>query len=272
MNDNGIETTKNLYLGSLIKYVNELKNELAGVNKNITRSRVFTNRLENRKAELTLEIENTLQKIDRIQKSNSLDEMGVDTALTEHYAEKLSENEEKINELKDNIGELNDQLEKVDNVEDKILIENKIDLMEKQLKKLNAKEIKFSNRQRSLVLKKDKLNELKNRGIRKQEEEVLKAEIKAQRNQFKIDNSGDGVISNVLNTVREAKVSYYKRKASNAKEVLKRMDGHSLIKGARAIAISKTYADKFRKKFAKDDVQSMLPMTVDSTGEAIKSM
>ena len=50
------------------------------------------------------------------------------------------------------------------------------------------------------------------------------------------------------------------------------MDGHSLIKGARAIAISKIYADKFRKKFAKDDVQSMLPMNVGNNLEATKTM
>ena len=272
MNDSGVETTKKIYVTSLVKYVNDLKNELAGVNRSITRSRVFTNGLENRKAELTLEINNTLEKINKIQNSNSLGEMGVDTALTEHYSEKLSENAEEIEEVKDKINELNNELETVDNVKDKILIENKITLLERELRKLNKKEIRFSNRQRSLIIKKDSLNKLRERGFRKETEKMIKAEMKAEKNQDKIDNSKDGVVSDVLNSVREMKVSYYRRKAERTREVLKRMDGHSWIKGARAIAITKTYVDKLKNSFPKDEVQSMLPMTVDNTVQATKTV
>ena len=273
MNDNGVEKTKNIYLGSLTKYVNELRNELNSVNKSITRSRVFTNRLENRKAELTLEIENTLAKINNIQNSKNLEEMGIDTELTEHYSEKLGENSEEIEETKEKIDELKKDLETVDNVQDKVIIENKIVLLERELKKLKKKDIKFSNRQRSLVIKKDKLNRLRERGFRKQTEKVIKAEMKAEKNQDKIDNSkSDGVVSNALNAVREVKASYYKKKAFKAREVLNNMDGHSWIKGARAIAVAKTYTDKLRNNLSKDDVQSMLPMTVDNTAQATKTM
>lgn len=264
MND-GFESTKFIYTDSLKRYITDLQNELEHINNDLTRHKSFINNIENRKAEITAELERLTIKLKEVSKAQNLEELGMDNAFSQHNSEKMDELSEQYDVVEKEIDKLTAQKNKTDDFSEKMVLDTKIKIKENELNKLHKKSIKLGKRQRTMIIAKNRIEKIKTSGIVKQSAKVAKAEAKAEAIQEKIDSSkeSDGILSTLVEKTREAKVNYYKRKAEKAREVLDKMDGKSFIKGARAIAIAKVNAEKLRNRMngmAKDkDMSGMFP-------------
>lgn len=264
MND-GFESTKFIYTDSLKRYITDLQNELEHINNDLTRHKSFINNIENRKAEITAELERLTIKLKEVSKAQNLEELGMDNALSQHNSEKMDELSEQYDTVEKEIAKLTAQKNNTDDFAEKMVLDTKIKIKENELNRLHKKSIRLGNRQRTMIIAKNNIEKIKTRGIVKQSAKVATAEAKAEAIQEKINSSkeSDGVVSTLIEKAREVKVSYYKRKAEKAREILNQMDGKSFIKGARAIAIAKVNAEKLRNRInglAKDkDMAGMFP-------------
>jgi len=263
--DSGVKLSKNVYVDALTTYIQDLQRELEDIESSLDKHKIFLGNLENRKAEISMEIERVKMRIGEIHNGKTLEEMGMGDPLSEHNANALTNSDKKIDTIEKEMSELKKQYSESDNFTEKMIIKNKIEFKDKQLDMLYKKRIKIGKRQRTIVLAKNKIESLRSRGINKQQVKVAKAEAKAEEINAKIEASveSDDPLAALIENARDAQKKYYQRKAENARAVLEKMDNHSFIKGARAIAVARVGIEKLREIIKNNEMNDTL--TADRT-------
>ena len=118
----GVQVTKNVYIDNLNQYIKDLNDELEEINRSLAKHKSFFNGLENRKAEISMEIERVRSKISEISKSTDLSEIGMDGALSSINSEALTETRGKENDAKEELNELKEQYKNAESVTEKMII------------------------------------------------------------------------------------------------------------------------------------------------------
>lgn len=264
----GVEITKTVYVSTLNEYIKDLYKELEKINDSLAKHKSFLNGMENRKAEISMEIERVRSRIEQLNSAKDLSELGMDGPLATHYSEALTENAEQTMEAKAEIQKLQQELRNTDDISERMVIQRKIEYQKRQYDMLLRKKIKLGKRQRTIVLAKSKIEKIKGKGMIKAGSKAAIAEAKADEIQAKIDASpnSDNILSTIIEKGREVRVNYYRRKAENARKVLEMMDNKTFIKGARAIAIAKNKASKLSERMKQQtqdkDMSGMFPPEV----------
>ena len=185
--------------------------------------------------------------------------------ITERLEEKIVEKENLANSLQSQIDALEQRKETEDLTDsEKSIIDTQISYKKSVIDKLNKKTTKLSNRQKSIVLRKVRLRELKDRMIAKQQVRVAKNEAKVETLEAAQDSLGDGVIDSLKGRALETKQSYHEWKAGFDRDVLDKLQNSRLtgIAGARAIAIGKVALDRLRGRITgrrRNDMDNMMP-------------
>ena len=210
--ESGFETTQRIYLDSLNRYVKDLVNELEYISNGLAKQKSFINSVENRKAELTMELERVKQKIAEVSKAKDLSDLNMDGVISTHNSQKLSEIDEKSDEIRQEVQQLEEEYKKTTDSTERMIIQSKIQYKEQELRKLYKKSLKIGKRQRSIIIAKNRFDKLKSRGMMKQQAKVAEDETKAEVIQDRIDASknSDNIVSTMVEKVREARVSYYR--------------------------------------------------------------
>ena len=265
--DKGVDLSKTVYINTLSDYIRDLMKELDEIDSSLVKHKSFLNSLENRKAEINVEIARVRKRINEIDKSNSLEEMGMKDPLSKHNAKVLGEADKKVDIVSNEISELEKQYMDSNSYSEKMIIKNKIDFKNKQLEMLYSKRIKIAKRQRTMMIAKNKIESLRSRGTNKQQVKVARAEAKAEEINAKIEASveSDNPLDALIENARDIQKKYYIRKAENARNMLEKMDNRSYINGARAIAAAKVKLDKLKEIMKSNEVGNNL--TTENTTE-----
>ncbi len=258
--DSGVNVSKSVYLKTLSDYISDLQAELDTIEDSLVKHKSFLNGLDNRKAEISMEIERVKMRMSEISKSESLEQMGLNDPLSQHNAKALTEADKKVEAISKEMTELKKQYAETNDYTEKAIIKNKINFKDRQLELLYQKRVKIGKRQRTIMLAKNKIEKLRSSGAIKQQINVAKAEAKAEEIDAKIEASveSDNPIAALLENANELKKSYYLRKAENARTVLEQMDNKSFIKGARAIGADKAKMEKLRERMKTGEVKENL--------------
>ena len=113
---------------------------------------------------------------------------------------------------------------------------------------MNNKKTKLANRQKSIVLRKVRLRESRDRMIAKQMVRVAKNENKVETLDVKQEALGDGALDGLKDSVLETRKTFHDWKAGFDRDVLVKLQNSRMtgIAGARAIAIGKVAIDRLR--------------------------
>ncbi len=169
--------------------------------------------------------------------------------VTERLEEKIEEKDKIVEKLSEQIDDL-EQRKADDSLSDtdKAIIDNQISYKQKMLEKLNNKKTKLANRQKSIVLRKVRLRESRDRMIAKQMVRVAKNENKVETLDVKQEALGDGALDGLKDSVLETRKTFHDWKAGFDRDVLVKLQNSRMtgIAGARAIAIGKVAIDRLR--------------------------
>ena len=258
------DTTKSIYIGVLLRELEGLKAELPHVRDMANHSKSMHDYFTERELMLTAQIDQVKQEIEKA-KNDEFSMIPEKESQVTKIDSKLSEVIDESQQLTEEISTLNeaaanttDSLEK-----SRLLAEARAKTI--KLRDLQSKRTKFGNRQRSILLKKNKKESLKRKMIAKQEAIVVKSEMKAADIAKKQDNLDDDKFLNalVVDKVLEVRRRASEWKASFDKDVLENLKNSRFvgIKGARAIAIAKTAGQRLR-----DRVSPVLSTMLDFKG------
>lgn len=245
------DQTKSEYIGVLLRELERLQLELPHVKDMAKQSKLMNEHYTQKELMITSQISQVKKEIEKARNN----EFGM-----------IPEGDNRITRIDSKITEANDEIhevaEDIDSLERKAgLTEDSVERMallaemrskEKRLRQLQRKNVKFSNRQRSILLRKNKKESLKRRVLAEQEARVAMSEMKAadlDRKQTDIDDEkflNALVVEKVLDVRRRAN----EWKASFDRKVLDNMRNSKFvgIKGARAMAIAKTAGQRLRDR------------------------
>ena len=244
------EDTKNIYLDVLERELRRLQSELPHVRDMASQSKAMNEYYAQREIMLTSQIEQVKKEMEKA-KNN---EFGMDF----ENDTKVAKIDSKITDVKDEADDLSNEIDELrsiaantdDRIEKGIILAD-IRTKENRLRELQRKRIKFSNRQRSILLRKNKKESLKRQMIAKQEAKVARSEIKARDADEKQMNLKEGFVNDlVVDKALDVKRRTNEWKASFDRDVLENLKESKLvgIKGARAIAIAKTAGQRLRAR------------------------
>lgn len=244
------EDTKIIYVNVLARELSRLQSELPHVRYMANQSKILSEYYMKRELSLNAQIDQVKKEIEKAKNGEftMIPEKGnkvtrIDSKLTDVVDETDKLNNE-ISELSEQAANTNDSIEKT-----KILAE--IRTKSARLRKLQTKRIKFSNRQRSVLLRKNKKESLKRRVLAEQEVRVARSEMKAKEADEKQMNLKDTFVNDlVVDKALDVKRRANEWKASFNRDVLDNMRNSKFvgIKGARAIAIAKTAGQRLRDR------------------------
>ena len=244
------EDTKIIYVNVLARELSRLQSELPHVRYMANQSKIMSEYYMKRELSLNAQIDQVKKEIEKAKNGEftMIPEKGnkvtrIDSKLTDVVDETDKLNNE-ISELSEQAANTNDSIEKT-----KILAE--IRTKSARLRKLQTKRIKFSNRQRSILLRKNKKESLKRRVLAEQEVRVARSEMKAKETDEKQMNLKDNFVNDlVVDKALDVKRRANEWKASFDRDVLDNMRNSKFvgIKGARAIAIAKTAGQRLRDR------------------------
>ena len=184
--------------------------------------------------------------------------------ITGALEDKIDEKEELISNLESQVNALEQRKtnENLTSSEENI-INAQISYKKKMIDKLNGKKTKLSNRQKSIVMRKVRLREFRDRMIANQQVRVSQSENKVGEIEAKQNALGDGVIDALRENGLEVRKNFHSWKAGFDRDVLTRLQNSRLtgIAGARAIAIGRVAIDRFRGRIAsrgQNDLDGMM--------------
>ena len=256
------EDTKIIYVNVLARELSRLQSELPHVRYMANQSKIMSEYYMKRELSLNAQIDQVKKEIEKAKNGEftMIPEKGnkvtrIDSKLTDVVDESDKLNNE-ISELSEQAANTNDSIEKT-----KLLAE--IRTKSARLRKLQTKRIKFSNRQRSVLLRKNKKESLKRRVLAEQEVRVARSEMKAKEADEKQMNLKDNLVNDlVVDKALDVKRRANEWKASFDRDVLDNMRNSKFvgIKGARAIAIAKTAGQRLRDRInpALSDLSKMI--------------
>lgn len=244
------DDTKNIYIDVLARELSRLQSELPHVRYMATQSKVMNDYYTKRELMLTNQIDQVKKEIEMARNNEFSFDIDNDRKASKTN-EKLNEVTEEAAVLSDEISLLRDRAANTDDSIEKDAIIIDINSKEKRLRELQSKRIKFSNRQRSILLRKNKKESLKRGMIAKQEAKVAVSEAKAKDADEKQMNLKEGFVNDlVVDKVLDVKRKSSEWKASFDRAVLDNLKNSKFvgIKGARAMAIAKTAGQRLRDR------------------------
>ncbi len=244
------DETKAIYLDVLNRELNRLQSELPHVKDMANQSKAMNDYYTQRELMIVSQIEQVKKEIEKA-KNNEFSMISDKDTKIEKIDSKISEVNEEADKLYSEIDSLRRAADSAEDSLEKTRLLAKAKSKQKRLEELQSKRIKFSNRQRSILLRKNKKESLKRKMIAKQEIAIAKNEVKAKEaydKQMHLEDNfvNDLVVDNALEVKRrsnEWKVSFNRDVLDNLKE--SKLVG---IKGARAIAIAKTAGQRLRDR------------------------
>ena len=244
------EDTKIIYVNVLARELSRLQSELPHVRYMANQSKIISEYYMKRELSLNAQIDQVKKEIEKAKNGEftMIPEKGnkvtrIDSKLTDVVDEADKLNNE-ISELSEQAANTNDSIEKT-----KLLAE--IRTKSARLRKLQTKRIKFSNRQRSVLIRKNKKESLKRRVLAEQEVRVARSEMKAKEADEKQMNLKENFVNDlVVDKALDVKRRANEWKASFDRDVLDNMRNSKFvgIKGARAMAIAKTAGQRLRDR------------------------
>lgn len=244
------EDTKIIYVNVLARELSRLQSELPHVRYMANQSKIISEYYMKRELSLNAQIDQVKKEIEKAKNGEftMIPEKGnkvtrIDSKLTDVVDESDKLNNE-ISELSEQAANTNDSIEKT-----KLLAE--IRTKSARLRKLQTKRIKFSNRQRSVLIRKNKKESLKRRVLAEQEVRVARSEMKAKEADDKQMNLKENFVNDlVVDKALDVKRRANEWKASFDRDVLDNMRNSKFvgIKGARAMAIAKTAGQRLRDR------------------------
>lgn len=244
------EDTKIIYVNVLARELSRLQSELPHVRYMANQSKIISEYYMKRELSLNAQIDQVKKEIEKAKNGEftMIPEKGnkvtrIDSKLTDVIDETDKLNNE-ISELSEQAANTNDSIEKT-----KLLAE--IRTKSARLRKLQTKRIKFSNRQRSVLIRKNKKESLKRRVLAEQEVRVARSEMKAKEADDKQMNLKENFVNDlVVDKALDVKRRANEWKASFDRDVLDNMRNSKFvgIKGARAMAIAKTAGQRLRDR------------------------
>ena len=244
------EDTKIIYVNVLARELSRLQSELPHVRYMANQSKIMSEYYMKRELSLNAQIDQVKKEIEKAKNGEftMIPEKGnkvtrIDSKLTDVVDETDKLNNE-ISELSEQAANTNDSIEKT-----KLLAE--IRTKSARLRKLQTKRIKFSNRQRSVLIRKNKKESLKRRVLAEQEVRVARSEMKAKEADDKQMNLKENFVNDlVVDKALDVKRRANEWKASFDRDVLDNMRNSKFvgIKGARAMAIAKTAGQRLRDR------------------------
>ena len=244
------EDTKIIYVNVLARELSRLQSELPHVRYMANQSKIISEYYMKRELSLNAQIDQVKKEIEKAKNGEftMIPEKGnkvsrIDSKLTDVVDEADKLNNE-ISELSEQAANTNDSIEKT-----KLLAE--IRTKSARLRKLQTKRIKFSNRQRSVLIRKNKKESLKRRVLAEQEVRVARSEMKAKEADDKQMNLKENFVNDlVVDKALDVKRRANEWKASFDRDVLDNMRNSKFvgIKGARAMAIAKTAGQRLRDR------------------------
>ena len=244
------EDTKIIYVNVLARELSRLQSELPHVRYMANQSKIISEYYMKRELSLNAQIDQVKKEIEKAKNGEftMIPEKGnkvtrIDSKLTDVVDETDKLNNE-ISELSEQAANTNDSIEKT-----KLLAE--IRTKSARLRKLQTKRIKFSNRQRSVLIRKNKKESLKRRVLAEQEVRVARSEMKAKEADEKQMNLKENFVNDlVVDKALDVKRRANEWKASFDRDVLDNMRNSKFvgIKGARAMAIAKTAGQRLRDR------------------------
>ena len=169
--------------------------------------------------------------------------------ITGALEERIAEKENLIDNLDSQVKALEQR--KIDEdltSSEETIINSQISYKKKMIEKLNGKKTKLTNRQKSIVMRKVRLRQFKDRMIANQQVRVAKNENKVEELESRQEALGDSVIDALRENGLEVRKSFYSWKAGFDRDVLTKLQNSRLtgIAGARAIAIGRVVIDRLR--------------------------
>lgn len=244
------EDTKIIYVNVLARELSRLQSELPHVRYMANQSKIISEYYMKRELSLNAQIDQVKKEIEKAKNGEftMIPEKGnkvtrIDSKLTDVIDETDKLNNE-ISELSEQAANTNNSIEKT-----KLLAE--IRTKSARLRKLQTKRIKFSNRQRSVLIRKNKKESLKRRVLAEQEVRVARSEMKAKEADDKQMNLKENFVNDlVVDKALDVKRRANEWKASFDRDVLDNMRNSKFvgIKGARAMAIAKTAGQRLRDR------------------------
>lgn len=185
--------------------------------------------------------------------------------ITGALEEKIAEKDELIDNLQNQVNAL-EQRKADGNLtsSEESIIDAQISYKQKMIEKLQGKKTKLSNRQKSIVMRKVRLRQFKDRMIAKQQVRVAQNENKVEELETKQNALGDSAIDALRENGLEARKNFHSWKAGFDRDVLTKLQNSRLtgIAGARAIAIGKVAIDRLRGRInsrGQNTMDSMMP-------------
>lgn len=244
------DDTKNIYIDVLTRELSRLKSELPHVQYMAQQSKAMNDYYTEQEVMINSQIDQVKREIEKA-KNNDFGAISENDTKVEKIDSKLTEVKEETDELLNEIDSLRERAENTDDSIEKAGILIDIESKQKRLRELQSKRIKFSNRQRSILLRKGKKESLKRNMISKQEAKVAMSEARAKDADDKQMNLKESFVNDlIVDKVLDVKRRTNEWKASFDRDVLDNLKESKLvgIKGARAIAIAKTAGQRLRDR------------------------
>ncbi len=245
------EQTKSIYIEVLLRELNRLQSELPHARDMANHSKSMYEYYTQKELMINSQIDQVKQEIEKA-KNNEFSMIPEKESKITKIDSKLTKVDEEADGLFNEIQELKRQANASEDSLEKTRLLAQAKSKTIKLRELQSKRIKFGNRQRSVLLKKNKKAALKRKMIAKQEAIVARNEIKARELDEKQMNLDPDKFLNalVVDKVLDVRRKSNEWKASFDRQVLENLKNSKLvgIKGARAIAVAKTAGQRLRER------------------------
>ena len=244
------EQTKSEYIGVLLRELERLQLELPHVKERDNQSKMMHEYYTQRELVLSTQIDQIKKEIEKA-KNNEFSMIPEGNNRITRIDSKITEVNEEAQRIADEIDSLERQARSAEDSLEKNTLLAEARSKEKKLRQLQSRRIKFSNRQRSVLLRKNKKESLKRRVLAQQEVRAARHEMKAREADDKQMNLEKGFVNDlVVDKALEVKRRTNEWKASFDRDVLDNMRNSKFvgIKGARAMAIAKTAGQRLRER------------------------
>lgn len=234
------------YVKVLNSRIKDLEAEIYQTKQSFENAKLFAGHLEDRIAGLEVQLQKEKEKLEKFNVTKDPNLNKLEEAVVDHYDEKIDNNNEKISELQEDIKGLEDLRGKLESNSEKKRIYKKIENKRKRIQELKDKNVKFSTRQRTVLVAKEKVSSLKDSILSNQEGKVNVAQQKLNDVEAVRETLGREAVDGIVDKAYAIKGMYYKIKLGYRTTVLETMKkaNQIFIKGAKDVLIPKNITEQ----------------------------
>lgn len=263
-----LKSSEEKYLKLLTDTIASLQVEIEYYENTIKASKDFSLKLEEKKEKAAITLENTKKELEKVQKNvesglkeNSLDLSGAGKVIMDHDDKKIAKNDKKIDDLESSLKELY-SLKSQAKGKDLQKINRAIFDQQKKLAKVRKQNNRFSNRQRQILIAKNKINQLRERREVNQEAKVNAAANVVDRIEEKRRELGPSITDGIKDIVYDIREKHYKKRYEHQKELFERLkNGKNVITDANNLEVSHSAIEELRQRRNMTNVESKNPET-----------